>query len=198
MGRVGLEPKSVTPLTCGNATEADIHILLDPAVSASPLGHSTAVRYVPHGYVAAPAPVVGDDPPGVSTARQAPGGSPSAHCADSVATPPPDGCSHTPYRPGGAGVAAPTSRPRRRRFALAPAPHSSVTGIRTSPYCYCQQAGHSNLAPVAASRTTGGSRDCRFSVSLTVKAKESGTLSSRNGGAAGKPARPTTEGRPLP
>lgn len=49
MGRVGLEPKSVMPLTCGNATEADIRILLDPAASGSIPGSGSAVRYVPHG-----------------------------------------------------------------------------------------------------------------------------------------------------
>jgi hypothetical protein len=50
VGRVGLEPKWVMRLTCGNATEADIHILLDPPQSGSIPGNWTAVRYVPHSY----------------------------------------------------------------------------------------------------------------------------------------------------
>ncbi|GAA2930741.1 hypothetical protein GCM10010446_14380 [Streptomyces enissocaesilis] len=49
VGRVGLEPKLVTRLTCGNVTEVDIHILLSPAASASIPGNHGAVRYVPHG-----------------------------------------------------------------------------------------------------------------------------------------------------
>ncbi|MFE9368030.1 IS3 family transposase [Streptomyces sp. NPDC006978] len=53
---MGLEPISVTPLTCGDARTTDIATCFHPAASSSILGNRTAVRYVPHGYVAAPAP----------------------------------------------------------------------------------------------------------------------------------------------
>lgn len=100
VGRVGLEPKSVTPLTCGNATEADIHILLDPAASGSIPDNGGAVRYVPHGYGAPPAPMVGDDPPGTSAAREPTARPTRSACPDSVTASPLARRNHTPYRPG--------------------------------------------------------------------------------------------------
>ncbi|WP_185301006.1 hypothetical protein [Streptomyces finlayi] len=61
---MGLEPKRVMRLTCGNTTETDISILLDPAASASIPGNGNAVRYVPHRNKAAVARASEANPPG--------------------------------------------------------------------------------------------------------------------------------------
>ncbi|MFJ4896759.1 aldo/keto reductase [Streptomyces sp. NPDC088727] len=99
VGRVGLEPKLVMRLTCENAAEADIHIPLRPAASASIRGNRTAVRYVPHHYKAALARTGAGNPPGPICGSASRHGPPAVQAASSAHLPPLARVGDPPYRP---------------------------------------------------------------------------------------------------